>query len=113
MGPGERNWPGALFRIAPGPSPLGTEHPCGIYRTSSSLLALVSGLTAAAALAQSDRPWVDPPNGLSEPAQVPQTTPPRPPPAPRPKRLPRRLRLRLLSVRSVLSLKRRDRSHRP
>ena len=41
-------------------------------------LALVSGLTAAAALAQSDRPWVDPPNGLSEPAQVPQTAPPRP-----------------------------------
>jgi hypothetical protein len=41
-------------------------------------LALVGGLTAAAALAQSDRPWVDPPSGPSEPAQVPQTTLPRP-----------------------------------
>jgi hypothetical protein len=41
-------------------------------------LAFVGGLAAGAAVAQSDRPWVDPPSDPSEPAQVPQTAPPRP-----------------------------------
>jgi hypothetical protein len=40
--------------------------------------AFVGGLAAGAAVAQSDRPWVDPPIDPSEPAQVPQTAPPRP-----------------------------------